>query len=465
MSNGDDQQLPPRRNLPILAYSIISNLEDLLQLRYLTGSLTSSENIRESPTFAIAIKAILALSPCQTTHDERVLAIVKQWLQISDAELPSPDEASGILERPNILNEIYGRGLANHFPPVYNLLKPTRRRKCEEIRTNYKNVMIEGELSDTICLKTSPSQTAWMSVSSIVQPISASMRHRIQLWRLPERHNLSAHALSIIENLEDQLRISYHTGQLAQNRDLPSIDETRIILHQSSILTKIYSRAESDFSVISTIDEYPDIQRQRNCQAMFFPTLYDFLAIHRPAVAIVTETRLRVRIEEIAAQFDDYRFLHCINPHGYLDESLTTTSQFANSNQSSSNSTTIHLIDRRTFTDGISLRLYDRQSRDTKTTSAQRSCAASSSIQQHLETLIEEQRPHVIILTETRMPQHAGQEWAYRLGYSQLAGSDTIGMVGGMWLFSDPSAILVEQIDQSILQIIVNIRALHLPHY
>ncbi|OMP09167.1 hypothetical protein COLO4_05749 [Corchorus olitorius] len=50
----------------------------------------------------------------------------------------------------------------------------------------------------------------------------------------------------------------------------------------------------------------------------FFPTLHDFLAIHRPAVAIVTETRLRVRIEEIATQFNDYRFLHCINPHGYL---------------------------------------------------------------------------------------------------------------------------------------------------
>ncbi|OMP08275.1 hypothetical protein COLO4_06620 [Corchorus olitorius] len=543
MSDGDDQQLPPRRNLPMLAYSIISNLEDLLQLRYPTGSLTSSENIQESPTFAIAIKAILALSPCQTTHNERVLAIVRQWLQISDAELPSPDEVSEILEQPNILNEIYGRGLANHFPPVYNLLKPTRRRKCEEIKTNYKNIMIEGELSDTICFKTSPLQTAWMSVSSIVQPISASMRHRIQvmieednevqenqqqirqsqpvtiliynakgilrpsflptiarnistfnpsivivtetracvgqihvtthclnqrilqcidpirylggscimydatqLWCLPERHNLSVHALSIIENLEDQLRISYHTGQLTQSeeiqrelllehvvkailafpsyrttrdeninliirswlgitdRDLPSIDETRIILHQSSILTKIYSRclanktphlftlskpthetefvtAEPNFTHMTVKGEIDRVicvntryifrawisisgridsvsgRAKHNIQIMldasnsstshsaqqnqislsspqsmnmliynargitrpsFFPTLHDSLTIHRPAVAIVTETRLRVRIEEIEAQFDNYRFLHCINPHGYL---------------------------------------------------------------------------------------------------------------------------------------------------
>ncbi|OMO99929.1 hypothetical protein COLO4_13017 [Corchorus olitorius] len=62
MSDGDDQTPPRRRDLSILAYSIITNLEELLQLRYPVGPLAANSELPSLDEVYVLIQQLEILS-------------------------------------------------------------------------------------------------------------------------------------------------------------------------------------------------------------------------------------------------------------------------------------------------------------------------------------------------------------------------------------------------------------------
>ncbi|OMO59912.1 hypothetical protein COLO4_34004 [Corchorus olitorius] len=174
--------LPPMmENLPPLTRSIIMNFEDILQLAYHVGSLSTSCQIEQKPNFKLAIKAIIALPNNQIACDEQTISILKHWLQIRESEIPTQEETEVILQQPEILTQIFSRGLANHLPPSYTLLKPIVKRKFQKLTANFTCITVKGERCEITYLTTFPIFRAWITVSSTLDIESTTTQHNIHI--------------------------------------------------------------------------------------------------------------------------------------------------------------------------------------------------------------------------------------------------------------------------------------------
>ncbi|OMO64425.1 hypothetical protein COLO4_32057 [Corchorus olitorius] len=59
------------------------------------------------------------------------------WLDLHSTDLPTVTAAKNLLNHPGVLQEIYSRGLADHFPPIFTLINLRPERKFIQAETNY----------------------------------------------------------------------------------------------------------------------------------------------------------------------------------------------------------------------------------------------------------------------------------------------------------------------------------------
>ncbi|OMP05986.1 hypothetical protein COLO4_08411 [Corchorus olitorius] len=82
--------------------------------------------------------------------------------------------------------------------------------------------------------------------------------------------------------------------------------------------------------------------------------------------------------------------------------------------------------------------------------------AALLSFRSHLQILVDEHHPMIIIVTETRLGAREANQLASDLRYNQVIFMNPIGYCGGIWLFSDLRSLSLEHIVQGDDQIGVN---------
>ncbi|OMP10726.1 hypothetical protein COLO4_04318 [Corchorus olitorius] len=78
------------------------------------------------------------------------------------------------------------------------------------------------------------------------------------------------------------------------------------------------------------------------------------------------------------------------------------------------------------------------------------------SFRSHLQILVDEHHPMIIIVTETRLGAREANQLASDLRYNQVIFMNPIGYCGGIWLFSDLRSLSLEHIVQGDDQIGVN---------
>ncbi|OMP09849.1 histone-lysine N-methyltransferase SUVR2-like protein [Corchorus olitorius] len=277
MTNANDELPPVMENLPPLTRSIIMNFEDILQLAYPAGSLSTSCQIQQKPNFKSAIKAIIALPNNQIACDEQTISILKHSLQIRESEIPTQEEAEAILQQPEILTQIFSRGLANHLPPSYTLLKPIVKRKFQKLTTNFTSIAVKGERCETTCLTTFPIFRAWITVSSTLDLESTTTQHNIHITLDP-----------IGPTILEQASTSWEAEEHPQQKNTP--DRIAILIYNARgvarpSFTRIFTRT---------------------------------IAIYRPQIIIITETRTSMGQQFLESQCGDHSILHTIDPLGYF---------------------------------------------------------------------------------------------------------------------------------------------------
>ncbi|OMP12818.1 hypothetical protein COLO4_02725 [Corchorus olitorius] len=82
--------------------------------------------------------------------------------------------------------------------------------------------------------------------------------------------------------------------------------------------------------------------------------------------------------------------------------------------------------------------------------------AALLSFRSHLHILVDEHRPMIIIVTETRLGAREANQLASEMRYNQVIFMNPIGNCGGIWLFSDLRSLSLEHTVQGDDQIGVN---------
>ncbi|OMO52746.1 Endonuclease/exonuclease/phosphatase [Corchorus olitorius] len=293
MADSGDQLPPEMNNLPPLIRSIIMNFEDILQLAYPAGSLSISQQVEHKPNFEFAIKAILALPPDKTGCNEQTISIIKQWLHIADTEIPTPEMAAIILQQPQILTEIYSRGLANHHPLSFTLLKPKTKRNFQKLTANFTNIIIRGERCETTCLTTFPIFKASITLSSTLDAISTTTEHNIQIILDPVGPTASELASASWE-------AEYHP----QQRNSPC-----------SIAILIYNA-------------------RGIARPSFARNFIRTIAVYNPQIIILTETRTSMGQQILESQCANHSILHAIDPLGYFGGSwIIIKSTRMNANQ------------------------------------------------------------------------------------------------------------------------------------
>ncbi|OMP07326.1 hypothetical protein COLO4_07437 [Corchorus olitorius] len=191
---------------------------------------------------------------------------VQAWLQLNEANMPLVNEASNIFRQPEVLTEIYSRGLADKVPPSFTLLHPIQRIETLTAVSSFTSRIIEGETHETICINTLPACKAWISTSCRIDAIAATSKHSIQV---------------MVDN----------PGRRARRCQNPSCPRpVKVLVHNV-----------------------------RGAARPSFPqNLQHAISTHRPTVILVTETRKYTQPPFLLAQSPNYQTLHRLKPLGYL---------------------------------------------------------------------------------------------------------------------------------------------------
>ncbi|OMO52745.1 Endonuclease/exonuclease/phosphatase [Corchorus olitorius] len=461
MANRDNQSPPPRNSLPIFLYSIITNLEDLLQLRYPVGPFRASPQIQQNPTFELAIKAILALPPALTAFRRRRLSGMNNTFSDTLVYGDSTDtdfnqrmhnQPCAISQQERNQQQVHdARPITVLIYNARGIARPSFIPSLTEAMAVYNPLLMiitetRSVFGQQLLISHCPNHSIMQSIDPIVYLggswILYDRSQKVQ--RRPVLREVTVLLFALFTHNHDHLPFSVGVVRRwlrLRQIDIPDRFQTYLRFQQAHILVELYANGLADYS-------FPQISLEPTRP---FPVEID---LQYPANTFNMMSNVENIFVLFANAIYQARLVLTLVPNmvsGHIRYILQVT--LGGDNAPSMLLT--NKRNRRAHLLPLSLRFIVYNTRG----------LGSIPIQQHVEVLIQQYRPQIIILTDTRLPPFIGQQWAYRLGYSQLVASEPIGMTGGIWFFSDPSAVMFEQINQIPLQVMFNIRALPQPHF
>ncbi|OMO57263.1 hypothetical protein COLO4_35461 [Corchorus olitorius] len=85
---------------------------------------------------------------------------------------------------------------------------------------------------------------------------------------------------------------------------------------------------------------------------------------------------------------------------------------------------------------------------------------AASPVRDYISSITNWYRPHLLFITDTRLPSTEAQEFANLLHYNLVTTMDSIRDAGGVWILSRPNSIIVQLTAETETQIKFNMQAM-----
>ncbi|OMO62293.1 DNA helicase PIF1, ATP-dependent [Corchorus olitorius] len=171
---------PPEGNPPPMATSIIHLLQTQLGISFPSMTINDSPEAQTTPILIDIAKLIIAMVNQLADDGPRISNILRTWLGLNNTDTANAINIEEMLHKPNILRELYSRGITHRTPPQL-ALEPTSQDICF-IYPADKNtpVNIDGETRITYVLTTPPLRQFWISAKFTIDHSTNQTNHKLQ---------------------------------------------------------------------------------------------------------------------------------------------------------------------------------------------------------------------------------------------------------------------------------------------